>query len=90
MSEDISFVLPSSPEDLKKIRRALEEAVNCEIRMDSERAAKKEIVAEIHEKYQLPKKMIGRMVSTMHKHNYSEVASEMDEFQIAYEKITQG
>lgn len=82
-------VIPSSPADLKKIKQMLGEAVNCEVRIAAERDTRKEIINEIHEQFELPKKMLGRMVKTMYNHNYSEIASEMDEFQLMFEKITQ-
>ena len=82
-----NIILPSSPADLKKIKDALNQAVLCEVRMDAERAAKKDIIQMIHDEYELPKRIVSRMVKTMHKHNFSEVASEMDDFVAAYEKI---
>lgn len=88
-TDDSYISLPSDPAQLKRIRGMLDQAVNCEVRMAAERDAKKEIIAEIHKDFEISKKIIGRMVKTMHKHNYSEVQAEMDSFQFAYEKINQ-
>lgn len=83
-----SFVLPSSPADLKKIRQILDEGVNCRIRIDAEKEAEKAIKERLLEEFEIPKKIAGQLIATMHKHNYSEVSAEQEEFQVAYEKIT--
>lgn len=87
--EDVSFTIPSSPSDLKKIKSMMQQAVDAETRIAAERDAKKEICAEIHTQFEIPKKIVNRMVKTMYKHNFSEQQAEMDDFQVAYEKITQ-
>lgn len=84
---ETSFVLPSSPSDLKKIRQMLDEAVNCKIRIDGEKEAEKDIKKRIADEFELPKELINSLVKTMHKHNYSEVVAKQDDFQITYEKI---
>lgn len=83
-----NVIIPSSPADRKQIRTMLEQMVNCLVRMDSERAAKKEISDEIHEKFGIPKKLINKMARTMHKHNFGEVAAEQADFEALYEQIT--
>lgn len=87
-AETHGIVLPSSPSDLKRLKGMLQEGVDAEYRLASERDKKKAILQQIKEEFQLPPKVSGKLVKTMYKSNYSEVAAEMDDFQIAYEKIT--
>lgn len=82
--------LPSNPADRQKLKMAIGEITNCFLRIDAERDAMKEIIAEASSKYGVDKKMIRKIASTMYKHNYADVQAENEEFEILYESIVEG
>jgi len=82
--------LPSSPNDRQKLKMAIGEITNCFLRIDAERDAIKEILAEAANKYGVDKKMIRKIASTMYKHNYADVQAENEEFSILYETLVEG
>jgi len=87
MTEVTDVILPSNPKDRQKLRGMLGEVENCLIRMDSEREAKNEIVEEASTQFSIPKKLINKLARTMHKHNYSEMVTEDEMFQLLYEGV---
>lgn len=82
--------LPSNPNDRQKLKMAIGEITNCLLRMDSEREAMKEIISEANSKYDVDKKMIRKIATTMYKHNYSDVQAENEEFELLYESLVEG
>ena len=82
--------LPSSPNDRQKLKLAIVEITNCLLRMDSERDAMKEIIAEASSKYGVDKKMVRKIATTMYKHNYSDVQQENEDFELMYETLIEG
>lgn len=82
--------LPSSPEDRQKLKMAIGEATNCMLRIDSERGAMKEIIDVAAEQFELDKKLIRKIATTMYKHNYEDVIEENREFETLYETLVEG
>lgn len=68
-----------SPEDKKKIKSSIVEISNSMTRMDAERDLIKEIVNEMHETFDIPKKTIKRMARIYHKQNFHTEQQEMEE-----------
>lgn len=83
-------IIPSSPTDRKKIKEMLGEICKCMQRIDDERSAKKDIVDEISQQFKLPKKLINKLASTMHKRSYEDVQAENEDFEIIYESVVEG
>lgn len=77
----------SSPADRKKIRDALQEASNSLTRISAERDLIKEIVKELSENFELPKKQVNKMVRVYHKQSFSEEVAAQDEFEQLYEEV---
>lgn len=81
---------PSSPTDRQKLKTMLDSITHCMQRADDERSAKKDIVNEIHELFDIPKKQINKIAKTMHKRNYQDVIAEEQDFQELYSVIIEG
>lgn len=81
--------IPSSPEDRKRIRAALQEMSDSMTRVDAERDLMKQIINNVHEEFELSKKTFRRMAKVYHRQNFSKEVAEHEEFEVMYENITQ-
>jgi hypothetical protein len=81
--------IPSSPEDRKRIRTALQEMSDSMTRIEAERDLMKEIITNVHEEFELSKKTFRRMAKVYHRQNFSKEVAEHEEFEVMYENITQ-
>jgi hypothetical protein len=82
------IVIPSSPDDLKKIKDAMKEMVDCMIRISAERELQKDIIDNLSEQFpDIPKKYFGRMAKVMFKNSFDQVTGEMSDFETLYEAI---
>lgn len=79
--------LPSSPADRKRLKTMLSEATYCKQRIDDERQSIKDIVGRIHEEFELPKKLVTKLISTLYKQDYANRVAEEEDFQFLYEAI---
>lgn len=77
-----------SPEDKKKIFDAVREISNSILRAEAERDLVKEIVKEISDTFQIPRKTVKKIAVTYHKQNLTQVEQEHDEFVELYDKVT--
>ena len=84
------MTLPSNPNDLKKLKAAIGEITNCMLRMDSERDQIKEIINDVADNYDVDKKQVRKIATTMYKSNYSDVVEENREFELLYETLVEG
>lgn len=83
------LVIPSSPADRKRLRTMMSEATFCKQRIDDERQSIKDIVGRIHEEFQLPKKLVTKLINTLYKQDYSNRVAEEEDFQFLYESVVQ-
>jgi hypothetical protein len=83
-----NVIVPSSPEDRKKIKDALIEISSSLTRMEAERDLIKDILAEVEDKFELPKKYIRKLAKIYHKQNYAEIRQEQDDVETLYETVT--
>lgn len=79
--------LPSSPADRKRMKTMLSEATYCKQRIDDERQSIKDIVTRIHEEFELPKKLVTKLIGTLYKQDYADRVAEEEDFQFLYEAI---
>lgn len=82
-----TVVIPSNPEDVKKIRGALQEIADAMTRITAERELIKDIKASLKEDFELPPKYITKMAKTYFSQNYDAVVTENDDFQQLYETV---
>jgi len=82
------IVIPSNPAELKTIQAAMKEMSDCMIRIDSEKEAMKDIVEDLNEKYELPKKFISKMARVYHKQSFDKESVEHEDFADLYVAVT--
>jgi len=83
------IVIPSNPAELKTIQAAMKEMSDCMIRIDSEKEAMKDIVEDLNEKYELPKKFISKMARVYHKQSFDKESVEHEDFADLYVAVTE-
>jgi hypothetical protein len=83
-----NVIIPSSPEDRKKIRGALEEISNSLTRIEAERDMIKDILQDVEDKFELPKKYTRKVAKIFHKQNFAEVKTEQEDLETIYETVT--
>lgn len=88
MTDTTEIVLPSSPTDLKNIQAAIKDVNDCMMRIAAERDVIKDIVADLSEKYEIPKKFFNRLARTYFKQNFEKEVAEHDDFEVLYEAVT--
>ena len=85
-----NVIVPSDPQTKQTILNALKEMSNSMTRIDSEKDLIKEIVEEVSDKTEVPKKYINKLARIYHKQNISEVKAENDDLETLYEAVTAG
>lgn len=83
-----NVVLPSNPEDRKRIKDALQEISDSYTRIEGERDAIKDVINFINEEFELPKKYISKMARVFHKQTFDKEVGEAEDFAALYETIT--
>jgi len=84
-----SVVIPSSPEDRKDVKNRLTEISNSLTRIEAERTHINEILTELQDQYELPKKHMRKVAKVYHKQNIREVKSEFDDIEEIYNTLAQ-
>ena len=82
-----NIIVPSNPVDILKLKQMIGEAVNCVARVAAENELKKEVIENISETFELPKKLINRAVKTQYNLNFSEQTVEAEDFETLYETL---
>jgi pyruvate/2-oxoglutarate/acetoin dehydrogenase E1 component len=83
----MSVVIPSSPEDKKKIRDAVIEMSDSMLRQESERGFQKDVCERIKDEIGLDAKYLKQLARVYHKQNFVEVQSKNEDFETLYEEI---
>lgn len=87
MKMSSNVVIPSDDETKKRIRGALEEISNSMTRMGAERDLIKNILQDVEDDTQVPKKYLRKMANIFHKQNLNEVKTENDDVETLYETV---
>lgn len=77
----------STATDRKKVKDALVEISNSMTRISAEREFIKEIVDDISENHEIPKKAVKALANVYYKNSYSTVEAEQEEFALLYETL---
>ena len=77
----------ASPEDKKKIFEAVREISNSLTRIEAERDLIKDIVKDVSDNFQIPRKTVKKIAVTYHKQNLTQVEQEHEEFVELYDKV---
>lgn len=83
------IIIPSNPAELKVIQSAIKEISDCYIRISSEREAIKDIVEDLAEKYEIPKKYFNDLGKTYFKQNFDKQSVEHEDFSDLYIAVTE-
>jgi len=80
--------IPSSPEDRKEVRDRLNEISNALTRIEAERDHINEILNDLQDDYELPKKHMRKVSRVFHKQNINEVKEEFSDIEDIYNAIS--
>lgn len=86
-STDSDFTVPSNPADRLKIKNAIFEICGAMQFIEDKRSFIKDVIADLHEKFAIPKKVVAKMAKTYHNDDYTDVLSESSAFETAYDII---
>ncbi len=78
MKKQQDIVIPTSIKDLEVIKAELEAASEILKRIELEKEKIKDIVSGLSETFNLPKRLVAKMVTTYHKANIEEVVEDTD------------
>ena len=82
-----NIIIPSDPNAKDAIRSAIKELDASMIRVKAERDLQKDILQNIQDKVDVPKKYIKKMATIYHKQNLQEVKAENDDLETLYEAV---
>lgn len=77
----------SNEVDRKKFKDALQEIANSKTRIAAENDLIKDIIADLSESFELPKKTVSKLAKVYYKQNMSQEAQEFDELETLYEEV---
>jgi len=83
-----TVTIPSSPDDRKQIRDRLSEVSNSMTRIEAERDHINEILADMQDEYELPKKHMRKVARVFHKQNINEVKEEFTDVEDIYNAVS--
>ena len=82
-----NIILPSSPEDLKRVRGCMEEMSNSFTRMEAERDFQKEAINSLADEVQIPKSILRKTARAFHNQNVSDLIAEVSDIEALMESI---
>ena len=80
-------ILPSNPEDIRKIRGNLQEISDSLTRIQAERSLIKDIKDVLKDDYNLPPKFISKLVKTFHNKDFDTQQAEHSDFEELWDTI---
>jgi len=81
------IIIPSSPEDRKRIKACMEEVSNAFTRVEGEKDFIKEAIQSLSEEVDIPKKVLNKMAQIFHKQNMAEVTGEFADISELYDIV---
>lgn len=88
MVEREDVIVPTSPEDIRRIRSYLDEISGSMTRIASERDLIKEIIENAHAAFNIPKKTFRKMAKIHHNNAFDAEVVEHEDFVSLYETVT--
>jgi DNA-directed RNA polymerase alpha subunit len=83
-----NVIIPSDPQSKQTLLNAIKEMSDSMTRVESEKSLQKEIIDDVSDKVEVPKKYLRKMANIYHKQNLTEVKTEMDDVEALYEAVT--
>ncbi len=87
MNIETGINIPSSPETLKKIKGAIQEASNSYTRIDGEQDFLKDLFTDLAKETELPKGYLTKIAKYYHKQNLQEIQTDFESISELYEKL---
>lgn len=81
------IILPSDPEERKKIKLAVKEISNSMTRIDAEKENIKDIVSDLSKTHELPKPAIKKIAAWYHKQDLAASVGQVEDAQGLYETV---
>ena len=78
----------NNEEDRKKLYSAIKDMSDSMTRVEAERDLQTEIIKEMSDEFQIPKKTIRKIAKTFHKQNLSQEVADHEDFVDLYETVT--
>lgn len=82
-----NVIIPSSPEDRKKVQDALREYSNSLTRIEAEKDFQKDVLDRLETDFELPKKYMRKVATIYHKQNLTEVVGQVNDIEDLYEAL---
>lgn len=82
-----SIVIPSDPNERKKMENSIKEISNSLTRIESEKDNIKSIVSDMVDVYTIPKTIINRIAKIYHKQSSATDFGQMEDTQALYETL---
>ena len=82
-----NIIIPSSPEDRKSIKNALDEISNSLTRIGAEKDLIKDILAKVEEDQEIPKKYMRKMAKIYHQQEFALFQQETDDLETLYDTV---
>ena len=82
-----NVLIPSSPEDRQAVKNRLSEISASLTRIEAERDHINEILQDMQDEYELPKKHMRKVAKVYHKQNIHEVKAEFSDIEEIYTSI---
>ena len=80
-------IVPTNPEDLKKIKAALTQISDTMTIIEGHRGVISDDLKSISETYDLPAKFVRKMARAYHTQTFKKEVQEMEDFQVLYEQV---
>jgi DNA repair ATPase RecN len=80
--------IPSSPQDRAQVKERLTEISASLTRIEAEREHINEILQDLQDEYELPKKYMRKVSRVFHKQNINEVKEEFSDIEDIYNAIS--
>ena len=85
-----NLIIPSSPSDRQAIKNAINEIGNAMTRIEAEQDHIKSILEKVEDKQDIPKKVLRKLATTVHKQKMAELQAEQDDLDTLYETVIGG
>lgn len=79
----------SSPTDREKIKKNLDELSNSYTRIAAERDLIKEMISEMADEFELPKRTLNKMAKTYYKQSFLKEQQDQEDFESLYTTIVE-
>lgn len=85
--EEQGVTLPTNPEDLKRIKEAIQEISNSMTRVDAERDNIKAILGDVKDKYNVAPKYLRKVARAYHKQSFGQEEQDFETIETIYRQV---